>query len=313
MRSRFRDTTSLVRQPGSCRSASKLERLTLRTDVNTPGIRATTSLGYHTDRSRADNPSHPHATDRSLASTTPRYRPARKPTSVEPFRFSETVSHFGAQFMLFLLLIVWLAHSPVALAAGRVMMILAIIGTIAFATNSTTAIADDRYERSRGPAALKPARSKQHNAERLREGTLVPPTVGRIVMLGRRWAFIPDGQPAQTGDDVVQFDRGHAVASMVGFTRKPRPTRLGTATPTAAAASDSMIGATLVTTHASNGNTFQTTLPQVLVVENLMLQRIAEAIRADGSDDRWTVSGEVTEFFNENQLLIRTAQRAASR
>ncbi len=44
-----------------------------------------------------------------------------------------------------------------------------------------------------------------------------------------------------------------------------------------------------------------------------MLQRIAEAVRADGWDDHWRVSGEVTEFFNENQLLIRTAQRAGSR
>ena len=48
----------------------------------------------------------------------------------------------------------------------------------------------------------------------------------------------------------------------------------------------------------------------ILVTENLMLQRIVEAIRADATDDRWMVSGEVSEFFNENRLTIRTAQRA---
>jgi hypothetical protein len=49
-----------------------------------------------------------------------------------------------------------------------------------------------------------------------------------------------------------------------------------------------------------------------VLVENLMLQRIVEAIRADSRDNSWLLSGEVTEFFQENRLLIRTAQRAAS-
>ena len=49
---------------------------------------------------------------------------------------------------------------------------------------------------------------------------------------------------------------------------------------------------------------------QVLIVENLMLQRLVEAIRVDPSDDGWTISGEVIEFFDQNRLIIRTAQRS---
>ncbi len=41
-----------------------------------------------------------------------------------------------------------------------------------------------------------------------------------------------------------------------------------------------------------------------------MLQRIVEATRADANDDRWEVSGEILEFFEQNRLLIRTIQRA---
>ena len=41
-----------------------------------------------------------------------------------------------------------------------------------------------------------------------------------------------------------------------------------------------------------------------------MLQRIVEAIREDADDDRWTVSGQVSEFFDQNRLIIRTAQRS---
>ena len=215
--------------------------------------------------------------------------------------------------MLILLLLFWLAHSPIAVAVGRLAMILTIMGVIAFSSQRTSAIADDRYDRNKGPATFKAAGPPTHNAELLREGTLIPPTVGRIVMLGRRWAFIPAGHDAKTGDDLVTPGLDRTVGSMVGFTRKPRPTRLGAANSSFSTSTDSVIGTTLVRTGSSKGNTFRTALPQVLVIENLMLQRIAEAIRADGSDEHWTVSGEVTEYFNENQLLIRTAQRAGSK
>lgn len=50
----------------------------------------------------------------------------------------------------------------------------------------------------------------------------------------------------------------------------------------------------------------------ILLCENQMLQRIVESIRADANDDRWEISGEILEFFEDNRLLIRTIQRANS-
>ena len=214
--------------------------------------------------------------------------------------------------MLLMLLIFWLARSPMRVAAGRIALTLAILAaiTISCGTQGTTAIAGERLDRSKGTAKFEPA--AQLNADLLREGTLIPPTVGRIVLLGRRWAFIPAGEEPETNDDLVKSGTDRVVSSMVSFTRKSRPTRLGAATASVSASPYANKGTTLIGTGSSKGDKVQTTLPQVLLVENLMLQRIADAIRADGSDDRWTVSGEVTEYYNENQLLIRTAQRAGS-
>jgi hypothetical protein len=47
----------------------------------------------------------------------------------------------------------------------------------------------------------------------------------------------------------------------------------------------------------------------VLITENLMLQRIVQAIREDELDSLWQVTGRVTEYFGENRLTILTAQR----
>ena len=49
--------------------------------------------------------------------------------------------------------------------------------------------------------------------------------------------------------------------------------------------------------------------PIVLIAENLMLQRLVQAIREDELDSLWRVTGRVTEYFGENRLTILTAQR----
>ncbi len=216
--------------------------------------------------------------------------------------------------MLLMLLIFWLARSPMRLAAGRIALIVAILAAIMIScgTQGTTAIAEERLERGKGAAKFEPAAKVKLNADLLREGTLIPPTVGRIVLLGRRWAFIPVSAEPETNDDLVTSGADRVVSSMVSFTRKSHPVRLGAATTSVSASPYANESTTLVGTASSKGEKVQSVLPQVLLVENLMLQRIAEAIRADGSDDRWAVSGEVTEYYNENQLLIRTAQRAGS-
>ena len=51
----------------------------------------------------------------------------------------------------------------------------------------------------------------------------------------------------------------------------------------------------------------------VLIAENLMLQRIVQAIREDELDSLWTVTGRVTEYFGENRLTILTAQRGQAK
>ena len=48
----------------------------------------------------------------------------------------------------------------------------------------------------------------------------------------------------------------------------------------------------------------------VLITENLMLQRIVQAIKEDELDRSWQITGRVTEYFGENRLTILTAQRA---
>ena len=49
---------------------------------------------------------------------------------------------------------------------------------------------------------------------------------------------------------------------------------------------------------------------QFLLTENLNLQRIVEAIRDDAADEKWVLTGEVSEYFGESRLTIRTAQRS---
>lgn len=170
------------------------------------------------------------------------------------------------------------------------------------------------FDRDRaGVASVDSSEHKQ-----LREGTLVPPTTGRMVMLGRRWAFVVSEDDQPTTDDPYLLDRqAGTIGTQSAPTNRPRP--LGNARSLGSPQPLGRLGefpqsnqlnsqfdrrqqkASLSTPDKSR---------RMIVSENLMLQRIVEAIRADGSDDRWMISGQVTEFFNENRLTIRTAQRA---
>ena len=47
------------------------------------------------------------------------------------------------------------------------------------------------------------------------------------------------------------------------------------------------------------------------VLENQPLERIARAISEDSQDKHWKVSGLLTEFFDENLLLLDRIERAA--
>ena len=222
--------------------------------------------------------------------------------------------------MLLFPLILWWAHAPMRIANGRLRLAVSIVAialiVIPAGNRMQSSFADDRFGRDRsrsgvagiGDAGDPRLENAPKDFKQLREGTLIPPTVGQIVMLGRRWAFVSEQAESKSDDDTVAAEQLFR-ASMVGFNSKPRPTRLG-AQSTTAIDSNLVQGATLVSDASNTDRSRVEEMPHIIISENLMLQRIVEAIRADTSDDRWTISGEVTEYFNENRLLIRTAQRA---
>lgn len=48
-----------------------------------------------------------------------------------------------------------------------------------------------------------------------------------------------------------------------------------------------------------------------VVLENHTLERLASAYKDDPADCKWKVSGELTEFFDDNYLLIQRAERSS--
>lgn len=110
-----------------------------------------------------------------------------------------------------------------------------------------------------GPAQTSPT---------IREGTLIPPTTGKFVIVGRRWSFVPEPDAPVSGQG-EQATENSSTGTVMNF--------------------------------------------PILVVENLLLQRVVEAVRDDTIADRWSVTGRLTEFFGENRLILQTARRADGR
>ncbi|TWU40478.1 hypothetical protein [Novipirellula artificiosorum] len=135
-----------------------------------------------------------------------------------------------------------------------------------------------------------------------REGTLLPPTAGKFVLLGRRWAFVPDRSLRElkpqfpANQALSRFDAARVEAEPAA---DPNPIH----DPYAAFASPEKIDSRIAGIDPRNA---------IMVVENLLLQRVADAVRADENDDTWTITAKFTEFFDENRLILLTAQRAAS-
>lgn len=140
------------------------------------------------------------------------------------------------------------------------------------------------------------------SAKRLREGTLVPSTVGTFEMIGRRWIFISRAGGVADPTNVHGPARTESIRSETRVTDD-------------AFFSDGLLNRTTSLTYteatADRRASSVHELPDLLVVENLMLQRIVEAIREDTEDNRWEITGVVTEFFDENRLTILTAKRSA--
>ncbi|KLU05913.1 putative signal peptide and transmembrane protein [Rhodopirellula islandica] len=138
----------------------------------------------------------------------------------------------------------------------------------------------------------------------LREGTRVGPVTGRFVISGHRWRFLPE-HPETAHQNNPNSLGQH------GLARKPtqeEDTLLSQKQP---------IGRGIGTFDSSNLEDpdlpitpAAITVPMTLVTENLMLDRISRAIEEDSNDDRWTITGYVTEFREENRLVIETSVRA---
>ena len=149
--------------------------------------------------------------------------------------------------------------------------------------------------------------SDRNEIKMLREGTRIPPTTGRVVMLGRRWVFIAV-TAQETDETVARLDPTVRRAFLVKNV-KHRPSRLCQPQHRKTPKRFRPAVAPIQEMNPSVPNA----LKQILLHENLMLQRVVEAIQADPTDNHWVVSGEVTEFFNENRLSIHLAQRANQR
>jgi hypothetical protein len=203
------------------------------------------------------------------------------------------------------------SHRAIAVFMMAVMLVssISVSGT---AQESATGL--DRFEASE-PTKEQPATSSlaaTPREELLREGTLIPPTVGKIVPVGRRWGFVPD-DPAELAPGHLRSAIGAYRRSSSSLISKPFPTRLGDGLVTTA--SDGRSDPTLAGSAPEQPITASTPesgaerVKTIILAENLMLQRIVEAVIADPADDQWTISGEITEFRNQNRLRIQTAQR----
>jgi len=155
---------------------------------------------------------------------------------------------------------------------------------------------------------------------RLREGTRVPATLGTVVALGpRRWAFVPAAAPVL--DPVQSVTESESVKITVTqqggtVTRRVDSVTLSTKVPATRNGGDRSRGAAAASALQDAGSSEESENNSehiVLITENLMLQRIVQAIREDELDSLWQVTGRVTEYFGENRLTILTAQRGQAK
>ena len=148
---------------------------------------------------------------------------------------------------------------------------------------------------------------------RLREGTRVPATLGTVVALGpRRWAFIPAARPVvEMPQPVTQSESVEITVTQQNgtVTRRVDSLTLSTKVPAGRGSAAASALRQAVDSDAEQENREQI----VLITENLMLQRIVQAVTEDELDSSWQVTGQVTEYFGENRLTILTAQRAQAK
>lgn len=154
----------------------------------------------------------------------------------------------------------------------------------------------------------------------LREGTQVGPIRGRFVLRGHRWMLLIEDEQSDPAKLSQMIDGGVArkvaeeSGSVLGRNRAGNDLS-GNASGTNSseqlpAFDDGSIGRVNPFVDRSQSSLRAAAFEQMVLLENLMLGRIASAIEQDPDDDVWTITGRVTEFQDENRLLLLTAHRA---
>jgi hypothetical protein len=143
------------------------------------------------------------------------------------------------------------------------------------------AVGDDFFAPAEGRLG-RPSESNSPKA-RFREGSRLATTVGRFIKSDNHWYFHLE-KPIGTAQSNAK--------------NGPQPLS-DNGKPSADAARES-----------SGPPSASATLDRLIVLENLALQRVAQTIMQDPTDDRWAISGVITEYFDENRVLISTAVRA---
>ncbi|MEM1224359.1 MAG: hypothetical protein AAGJ40_01615 [Planctomycetota bacterium] len=175
------------------------------------------------------------------------------------------------------------------------------LGVLLVGIDITRPVLAQRFGSSTGPGMMEPSNdetgrvpdpaAKQRTAEPilLREGTRVGPMAGRFVRSGKIWRFVPaSSNPSR----MPKGDAGTSSStSKISGGGNQWLSRQGTLDER-----EDRRGAT--------------TLSTIVVIENLMLDRVSRAIDQDSSDANWTITGKVTEFRDENRLMLTTVRRA---
>ncbi len=210
--------------------------------------------------------------------------------------------------MILLPMLIWYSRRTDPISIRDVQRCLVVLLLTLFLLPNDPLMTQCQADQGTTPSSDDQARENGNGHQLLREGTRIAPTIGRVVMLGRRWVFIPTQNQEDDGDTVAQREAAVVRAYLVADS-KGRGSRLGSKTPATALKRFRTAAAPL----SEIGGASPVPFEQVMLQENLMLQRIVESIRADSTDDHWRISGKVTEFLGENRLSIEIAQRANKR
>ncbi len=235
--------------------------------------------------------------------------------------------------MILLPLFIFWAHNPMHFGRPLRYTTLTSILLISIAAPTfSTVLAADGYGAPDQPdsvnAPISAGNGTPHQEPRhIREGTVFENITGRFTMLGARWVFIPfqeDAADLSNGPNNAAGQNNAAGSNDAAVATSAFGQKRSTAIVfESRSGSGREISITTSTQQRSRLNTVKeyapdnTTLtavdlPQLVVVENLMLQRVVESMRADASEATWIVSGEVKEYFDDNVVMLRAAQRAVA-